>query len=179
MSFVIWFGTRAESVRRGVVADACPTCREVLSFVVFDHFSVSHVYEIPLGRARFVGSTRYCTKCGGQLELDEAEYSDVLSFGEVSTLCIADGARRTNPRLAALLDMVDRLRALGERPAYRTPELESSSRLLSDVIGCFEALIFRGVDLARYLELLARWDRLSEREQEETAAELRGLVKVA
>lgn len=176
MSVVVWWGTRAEAARRGVVADVCPSCSCVTSFLVFDHFTAFHVYEMAIGEPQYVESTRYCLNCQRQFAFDDEQYLDVLSPAEVGSISIEEGIRRTNRKLAALVELLDHLRRLSAGTAYRSRNIEDSREALDEAVRLFEMLIYRGADLSGVAESLTRWELLSDTEHAAVLSSLRDLA---
>ncbi len=176
MSVVVWWGTRAEAARRGVVADVCPSCSCVTSFLVFDHFTAFHVYEVAVGEPQYVESTRYCLNCQKQLPFDDELYLDVLSPSEVGSISMEEGIRRTNRKLAALLELLDHLRHLSAGAAYRSRDIEASREALDEAVRLFEKLIYRGADLTGIARALTRWELLSDTEHAAVLSSLRVLA---
>jgi hypothetical protein len=98
---IIW-GTKVNQEPRGTVGDKCPACMDVQLFDVIDHYEVSHLYYISLGRGTLIATTRTCRHCGAQYHCDRAAYNEILPIEAANALPIEKVLIRTNSRLADL-----------------------------------------------------------------------------
>ncbi|MEZ4222510.1 MAG: hypothetical protein R3B13_16340 [Polyangiaceae bacterium] len=100
MSYLFVWGIDAESVRRGIVVDACSSCRDWKPFLVVDHFTSAHVYLVSLSEPRFTGSVRTCLGCQTTFPFQPTRYAEVLPLRAAQTMSLDEGFRRCLPRVA-------------------------------------------------------------------------------
>jgi len=60
--FIVW-GKRVMRKKQGYVADFCPMCRELQTFLLREVRSYSHIYYIPTSANSLVGYERVCQGC--------------------------------------------------------------------------------------------------------------------
>jgi hypothetical protein len=97
--FIIW-GKKAKDQPAGMVADRCPTCGTVTAFKITNHYSVSHVYYIPLGSGQLINSSMTCASCGTKLLANPSQYATTIGINSPSQIPLEELLQRTNPRLA-------------------------------------------------------------------------------
>jgi hypothetical protein len=97
----------------------------------------------------------------------------MLRPDETTELSLEEGARRTNRRLASLLEIVDQLRTLRDGPAYRTSDQDRAA--LDEAIWRFERLVYETIDLDPIARRMARWRELAMDERTQVVADLRSL----
>lgn len=120
--FIYW-GTKRKDTRMGYVADFCPICRNVQTFVLNRVGMAGHLYGVSIGGGKTVGFLRVCETCHATLPADPSQYENAaVKKGEDT----ASLARSTFPNFA----IVNRERlALEERIPERAASLPSGTRL--------------------------------------------------
>ncbi|MCA9591709.1 MAG: hypothetical protein KC776_00320 [Myxococcales bacterium] len=179
MSFFIWWGSRRELVRRGVVVDYCWVCRTLQPFVVVDSFMLTHVYSVTVGGGAYEGSTRMCFGCQNSYALDANRYAEVLPLGAATTLSLHEGLRRCLPRLAEVIEIAGALREATAKKPYRDVDGRTFRELAADTPDLLAALANAGWDVAELAYKIRQWERLPEDELREAVAELRGIARGA
>lgn len=145
-------------------------CGVLRACTVIDHFRVSHLYFVPLGRGRYQFSTRACRTCGTVVGFDAERYAEVVPAEEANGLVLEELLRRTQPGLAARLDAIDALKGEVQGAADDEP----SSALFSEAGKRLRWLERRGVDTTRWVERLRQWPRLGLDARRMLVGELRG-----
>ncbi len=105
--FIVW-GTQSRQERLGMVADVCPYCRQLSAFTIVDHFRVSHLYYVPLGRGRHVQRSRQCGGCRQHFGFDPQRYAQPVSMPLAARMAADEMLYHTNPRLWARLEGLER-----------------------------------------------------------------------
>lgn len=100
--------------KRGCVADRCAVCGEVAVLEVSQIYRKSHVYFIPLGSGKLLGTVVICTNCGGKTASEGSAFTRLVTEEQAKTMLLSEVLERTNPRL-------------GESVAYRS-RLEREAR---------------------------------------------------
>jgi hypothetical protein len=163
-------GRRSVSTVRGFVADRCTECNAVRAFKLLDHYLLHGL----LPRfATYERSSRACTTCRTEHSFDESAYDGTLEWKELDGVSMERGIRTTNRRLAELLKVVDRLRALHDGPAYRSSPTDRDA--LSEATTRFERLVYETADLEPIATRLDRWRELTPDERNQIITELREL----
>lgn len=174
MTFFIWWGKHYKRIVRGVVLDVCPTCQQITASFVFDHFTQDHLYGVGYGSGTYHGTTRDCRQCRQSYAFVEAAYDDIMAVSAVSSAPDAFERllRGTNTRLASILDIGNRVRALAKQPPYRGPAGESAELPL-EALDHLEKLLLAGHAVGPLFEKLAGWDGLTDEERKELVGSLR------
>ena len=97
---MIIFGTTTREDVHGVVGDVCPECRRVRAFTVFDQFSSSHVYFIPIGGWTFHARIKKCWGCGNDFRARLKDYDDLIEHADAENMSLRRIVRKTNYPLA-------------------------------------------------------------------------------
>ena len=79
---IVWGETDSER-QRGAVADRCSTCGDVAVLRVHDIYRKSHIYYIPLGSGRLIGTVLTCGNCGGKTLCNPEAYAQFLPEKQV------------------------------------------------------------------------------------------------
>lgn len=171
---IIW-GTKVNRDPRGTVADHCPVCTEVQRFAVTDHYEVSHVYFISIGRGTRVASTRQCWACGSEFNAVPDGYDEFLHEQDAERMPLDDIVERTNAPLAQVRQQRKQLEKMAsERPAQiaggdtatqmmlpGTPLREVPTSMqdadLREALGRLEAYEGHGPEVAALLQKLQGW----------------------
>jgi hypothetical protein len=133
--------------------------------VVIDHYTVTHVYYIPLGSGRFVQSMRQCQNCSSELSCRIEDYVDILETDVASSLSTDQILRNTNPRLAETVEAKEQSRnAILQAWDRADPGGEADSQwslasLRFDEMGDFDQ------ETSRLRRRLEEWSRLSGEER--------------
>lgn len=172
--FVVFGSTDRERVR-GCVVDRCPACLDLRWFELVDHHRAWHLYMVPLGRGRFLYTSRRCRECNADLPLEQADYVTTLTARDARELELEEGMRRTNPVLARRFDEIRALEREG--PVYRDGNDDAGRALLAESTERLRKLERRGLDCSRFLSRFSGWALLSAHERELLAAELRGYLE--
>jgi hypothetical protein len=172
---IIW-GTKVNQDPRGAVADKCSVCADVQLFDVTDHYEVSHIYFIPLGRGTRVATTRACIRCGTEFHCEPDSYDDYLTPQESDDLSIEEIVERTNTALGEARARRQQL----EDMAYESKPIKDSTQValpgtpireaapsaldqeLRKVLARLEMYEDRGPDVAEMLKKLGRWRKLDD-----------------
>src|SRR5262249_23601392 len=72
--FIVW-GKKIKKQRLGFVAEYCPVCRDLRTFLVNRVGSASHVYYISFGEGDLVGYERISTQCDSPFKAVPDRYS--------------------------------------------------------------------------------------------------------
>lgn len=88
-------GTREARKKLGRVGDYCFVCRNVTAFRATRVSKVSHLYYIPLGAGKKVGTELVCESCR-TVYLSGAEFADAAKDAALDPIALAE---RTNPAL--------------------------------------------------------------------------------
>jgi hypothetical protein len=104
---------------RGIVADKCSNCGRVTTLRVVERYRTAHLYFIPLGFGRQIGSYLKCCECGDKSAGTLENYAKVLPRKMAKGLTTGEVLQQTNPRLAESLACRARLEqdVLEARPA--------------------------------------------------------------
>lgn len=116
---IIW-GTKVNKDPLGTVADNCPVCMGTQRFAVTDHYEVSHIYFISLGRGTRIATTRACWRCGTEFNAVPDGYDEFLPEATAEAMPLDEIVERTNSQLA---QMRDARKELEEMAGERSPEL--------------------------------------------------------
>lgn len=173
---VFVFGTTERPRPRGLVVDRCPNCLDLEWFELIDHHRTFHAYFIPLGRGRYLYTSRRCTECGAAFPLEREDYVTTIAEQDRGVLDLREGLRRTNPTLSKRFDAIDELEKAAGEP-YRAPDDESGREKLARALEQLRQLERRGVDAGRWIGRLANWSRLSAAERDLLCAELKGFYE--
>lgn len=122
---MIIFGTKGRDDARGVIADVCPTCREIRAFAVIDQYEVPHVYWVSMGKGSLRGTHMRCVHCSGTFAFDAHKYREIMSCAEAEQSNLSELVRRTHPQLAGHLDQAPHCQGCGfrrDRPFKFCPE---------------------------------------------------------
>jgi len=122
---MIIFGTKGRDDARGVIADGCPTCREIRAFAVIDQYEVPHVYWVSMGKGSLRGTHMRCVHCSGTFAFDAHKYREIMSCAEAEQSNLSELVRRTHPQLAGHLDQAPHCQGCGfrrDRPFKFCPE---------------------------------------------------------
>jgi predicted Fe-S protein YdhL (DUF1289 family) len=169
MFFIIW-GTTTRQERIGVVADLCPYCCHVRPFTVVDHFRVSHIYYIPLGRGQHVDRTRQCGGCRRHLTFDEQRYAQPVAVAQAGTMGADQMLHYTNPALQHRLEELGKLEQLAQATAYR--DHGADGRLL-ECVQWVRWLSAAGAQNDGAMHFLATWSAQSDDDRDALLAQLR------
>lgn len=132
--FIVW-GTKVVHRKLGRIADYCYLCRGFRPFHLARIESVGHLYYIPLGRRKALGSRRTCEQCKTSLYNEEPPENGIASKDRHDDLDAL--IAKTNPdirtqyavRLAADQRMRSGTLAADERRVYlREPFLMLNAR---------------------------------------------------
>lgn len=170
---VFVFGTTERGRPRGLVVDRCLNCLDLRWFSLVDHHRAFHAYFVPLGRGKYLYTSRRCEECGADFPLERDDFIATLPQSAKRELDLEEGLRRTNPPLARRFAEIDDLLDEAKAP-YRDPNDESGSDRLTQSVRWMKELERRGVDVARWLTRFHGFARLSATEQELLCAELKG-----
>jgi hypothetical protein len=170
------YGHTERRKRRGIVADECPLCEDVRPFLVTEHYVVSHLYFIPLGRGRLQASVRRCQACQGAFACDSTLYDQFLSVRQARTLPIDELLEQTNPNLARAREARLQL----EREAQRAVAGQSHADdevllrwLMTRLRQLGEALVNR----THYQDRLLSWYQLPATERERLRREIEAFIE--
>jgi hypothetical protein len=169
---VLVFGTTERKKERGFVVDRCPSCLDLRWFALVDHRQAFHLYFVPLGKGRYLGSTQRCLECGANFP-EREDFVTSLDENEMSEIDVETGLRRTQPELAKRFDEIRDLEKNGKL-AYRATNDAQSEDLVSRAAKELSVLERRGIDTERFLRRFRDFPRLSASERELLCAELRG-----
>jgi hypothetical protein len=164
----IW-GSYGKERPRGFVADRCPVCRDVRTFKVVDHYKVSHIYYIPLGGGKLLGTTKTCEACGADVPWNPGEHPTIVREATASPEQLL---RATNPVLAEIIAVerrVEERRRTGEGsddPDVRWASLRDGAAL---DIGKLRQAGYDAGDLGKRLE---RWRDLPDDERQRLLADV-------
>ena len=176
MSFIIVWGTLDRRMPRGVVLDVCGACRRITPSTVFDHFTQPHLYGIGYGAGTYITTTRNCQRCRESYAFVESAYDDILA---VSAASGPDAFERllhgTNKKLASIIDIGNRMRALVDEPPYRGSAGEGAE-LLRETLDLLETLMLRGLEVRAMFDRVGEWDSMTDEERRYVVERLRDLA---
>ena len=102
--FII-YGKKTRREDGGVVGDWCDVCKGAALFKLAHVYTVGHVYYIPLGKGKYIGTSRKCMQCGTVLACDPGAYARTMTVEEASAAGLEQVMRLTNPGLDERLRM--------------------------------------------------------------------------
>jgi hypothetical protein len=116
--FIVW-GRKLVYRKAGFVADFCPLCRSVQTFVLQRVGSAGHVYYVTVGEGDLVGYERTCQTCGTSLAANHRTYASIAK----KAVPLADLRRETFPNLDEAhkdrLELEDKVR---RSPSFLSPD---------------------------------------------------------
>ncbi len=184
--FIVW-GTKSRQEDGGVVGDWCEVCRGPNYHKLTHFFKVDHVYYIPLGKGKYVGTNRQCTQCGTTVSCTMTAYTRALSHQEAYGQGIEQILAATNPALSA---QVQRQRALEYQVAqrmaqsalpaagapYSAPLMRQADPRMLNALQTLGTLDARNKDVSQLLDRLQKWDYLTASECEVLLHEIDAFV---
>lgn len=184
--FIIW-GKKTLNKDGGVVADWCNICQIATFFRLTDHYSVGHIYYIPLGGGTYTTSERLCMTCTARVGCDRNAYTRTLSNQEATGMTLDDMIQTTNPSLA---ENIKKQRDFHQQIATRittaqqsapsesgAPVVSVADTQMVAALNQLNKLDSRGQETSDFINQLRSWDHLTPSEREVLLYEINDHVK--
>jgi len=172
---IIW-GSYAKERQRGFVADRCPVCQRLRIFKVTEHYKVNHIYYIPLGGGKLLGTTKTCVSCGADVPWRPESHPTLVQTIDRSPEELVE---ITSPFLAETIDAEQRIEERRrEAEASEDPEVRWDA-LRDGAALDLGRLRQEGYDTEDLVVRLKRWSHKSVDERNRLLAEVAEMRELA
>jgi hypothetical protein len=164
MTIIIW-GTKTQRKDVGWVADLCPICTTLQTFLVSDYYKAQHVQLIRTEDWVYVATARECMQCHSELPCEKSKYARLVPV-TVSEISLEELLKQSNPMHQEMRDWKD-------RPAGETDESE-----LQQLNEKLAALDQSDPEIFKLNEKLKLWKKLSDKQRQEVRDHIDGLTQL-